>query len=63
MSDKVDVTWHEHCVTREQREALAGHKGCVVWFTGLSGSGKSTVANVLAPKLTPSSEGAAAPAA
>jgi adenylylsulfate kinase len=51
MSDKVDVTWHDHRVTREQREALAGHKGCVVWFTGLSGSGKSTVANVLDEKL------------
>ncbi|MCH8042378.1 MAG: adenylyl-sulfate kinase [Planctomycetes bacterium] len=51
MSDQVDVTWHDHRVTREQREALAGHKGCVVWFTGLSGSGKSTVANVLDEKL------------
>ena len=49
--DKVDVTWHDHRVTREQREALAGHKGCVVWFTGLSGSGKSTVANLLDEKL------------
>ena len=51
MSDKVDVTWHDPRVTRAQREALAGHQGCVVWFTGLSGSGKSTVANVLDEKL------------
>jgi adenylylsulfate kinase len=40
-----DITWHNHAVTREQRESLLGHTGCVVWFTGLSGSGKSTVAN------------------
>jgi adenylylsulfate kinase len=34
-------------VTRQQREQLNGHEGCVVWFTGLSGSGKSTVANLV----------------
>lgn len=42
-----NVTWHEHQVSRDQRELLNGHKGCVIWFTGLSGSGKSTVANAL----------------
>ena len=42
-----DITWHDHAVTREQREKLRGHQGCVVWFTGLSGSGKSTVANAV----------------
>jgi adenylylsulfate kinase len=41
------VVWHAHSVTREDRERLNGHSGCVVWFTGLSGSGKSTVANVV----------------
>ncbi|MCA9235816.1 MAG: adenylyl-sulfate kinase, partial [Planctomycetales bacterium] len=41
------VVWHEHAVTRTDREQLAGHRGCVVWFTGLSGSGKSTVANAV----------------
>lgn len=41
------VVWHDHSVTRAEREALNGHKGCVVWFTGLSGCGKSTVANAL----------------
>ncbi|MGB6044199.1 MAG: adenylyl-sulfate kinase [Pirellulales bacterium] len=41
------VHWHEHSVSREQREALNGHRGCVVWFTGLSGSGKSTIANLV----------------
>lgn len=43
----IDITWHEHSVTREQREILLNQSGCVVWFTGLSGSGKSTVANVV----------------
>jgi adenylylsulfate kinase len=51
MSDHVHVTWHQHHVSRQEREALNGHRGCVVWFTGLSGCGKSTVANVVDHKL------------
>lgn len=43
MTDKTLVTWHEHSVDRK--------RGCVVWFTGLSGSGKSTVANAVDAKL------------
>ena len=46
------VYWHEHTVSRERRELLNGHKGCVLWFTGLSASGKSTVANALDHMLT-----------
>jgi adenylylsulfate kinase len=42
-----NVTWHEHAVSTEDRCQLNGHKGAVLWFTGLSGSGKSTVANVV----------------
>lgn len=42
-----NVIWHHHTLTREDREALHGHKGAVIWFTGLSGSGKSTVAGAL----------------
>jgi len=45
------VHWHEQSVSRAAREALKGHAGCVVWFTGLSGSGKSTVANLVDHKL------------
>lgn len=45
------VFWHEHSVSREERERLNGHKGCVLWFTGLSGSGKSTVANLVDHRL------------
>ncbi|MDA8746282.1 adenylyl-sulfate kinase [Rubripirellula amarantea] len=50
MSDP-KVVWHDHSVTRDERERLNGHKGCVVWFTGLSGSGKSTVANLVEQNL------------
>ncbi|QDT70014.1 Adenylyl-sulfate kinase [Planctomycetes bacterium MalM25] len=50
MSEPI-VVWHEQTVTRADREKAAGHKGCVVWFTGLSGSGKSTVANAVDAKL------------
>jgi len=48
---QVQVHWHEHAVTRQQREALNEHQGCVVWFTGLSACGKSTVANLVDHKL------------
>ena len=41
------VVWHEHAVSRTDREQVNGHQGCVVWFTGLSGCGKSTVANLV----------------
>jgi adenylylsulfate kinase len=50
MSDP-QVVWHQHNVTRQDRERLKGHRGCVVWFTGLSGSGKSTVANLVERQL------------
>ena len=39
-----NVHWHEGDITRGHREKLLGHKGATIWFTGLSGSGKSTVA-------------------
>ena len=42
-----NVTWHEGHVTREAREGLLKQKGCTIWFTGLSGSGKSTFAYTL----------------
>ena len=46
-----NITWHEHHVSKQEREKLMGHHGIVVWFTGLPSSGKSTVANVLDGKL------------
>jgi adenylylsulfate kinase len=51
MAGDAKVYWHEQMVSRDQRESLNGHKGCVIWFTGLSASGKSTVANTLDHKL------------
>ncbi|MDR3234470.1 MAG: adenylyl-sulfate kinase [Planctomycetaceae bacterium] len=43
----IEVYWHEHAVSRQERESLNGNKGCVLWFTGLSACGKSTVANLV----------------
>jgi adenylylsulfate kinase len=42
-----NITWHEGHVTRDERQKLLKQKGCTIWFTGLSGSGKSTVAFTL----------------
>src|SRR5438132_1843005 len=42
-----NITWHEGHVTREERAALLKQKGATLWFTGLSGSGKSTIAYTL----------------
>ncbi|HZR81202.1 MAG TPA: adenylyl-sulfate kinase [Candidatus Binatia bacterium] len=39
-----NIVWHPGNVTRDDRQQITGHKGCTVWFTGLSGSGKSTIA-------------------
>lgn len=46
-----NIVWHPHAVTRADREQQHGHKGAVLWFTGLSGSGKSTVAGALEQAL------------
>ena len=39
-----NLHWHEGSVSRDERFKATGQKGCVMWFTGLSGSGKSTIA-------------------
>ncbi len=46
-----NVVWHDHPVTRTAREQQHGHQGVVLWFTGLSGSGKSTVAGAVEQAL------------
>jgi bifunctional enzyme CysN/CysC len=46
-----NVHWQALDVDRNARAALKGQKACVVWFTGLSGSGKSTIANILEKRL------------
>jgi adenylyl-sulfate kinase len=40
-----NLTWHIGEVDREARTAAYGHRGAILWFTGLSGSGKSTIAH------------------
>ena len=46
-----NIVWHDGDVTRSARENILGQKGAVLWFTGLSGSGKSTVAREVERKL------------
>lgn len=42
-----NIVWHNHHISKLQRSEVKQQKPCVLWFTGLSGSGKSTVANAL----------------
>src|SRR3990167_4833803 len=42
-----DISWHDHAIQRSRRAEQKGQKPCMIWFTGLSGAGKSTVANAL----------------
>jgi adenylylsulfate kinase len=46
-----NIAWHNVTVTRARREQQNGHKAIVVWFTGLSGSGKSTIAHTVEERL------------
>jgi len=39
-----NITWHEGQVSRTDRQAMLAQRGCTIWLTGLSGSGKSTIA-------------------
>lgn len=47
-----NIVRHEGVISRQDRERLLGQRGCVAWFTGLSGSGKSTVSRVVEEKLS-----------
>lgn len=44
MNKNSNIVWHPNKVSQEERRNVMGQKGIVVWFTGLSGSGKSTIA-------------------
>jgi len=46
-----NIVWHQHDVDKNRRAQAKNQKPCVLWLTGLSGSGKSTVANLLEKKL------------
>ncbi|PQD94806.1 adenylyl-sulfate kinase [Pradoshia eiseniae] len=51
MKKATNITWHETAITKGERRAQNGHGSCVLWFTGLSGSGKSTIANAFSSYL------------
>lgn len=46
-----NIVWSQTEVTKERRHRLNGHRSAILWFTGLSGAGKSTVANALEQRL------------
>jgi adenylylsulfate kinase len=46
-----NVVWHHSSVTRQRREEQNGHRSVILWFTGLSNSGKSTVAHAVEERL------------
>ncbi|RLA76941.1 MAG: adenylyl-sulfate kinase [Epsilonproteobacteria bacterium] len=46
-----NIVWHDHCTTKEERSSIKDQKPCILWFTGLSGSGKSTIANAVESRL------------
>ena len=51
MAASTNIVWHESEVTKENRQQQKGHKSAVLWFTGLSGSGKSTISVALETAL------------
>ena len=51
MSTSTNITWHDSEVTKAERQERNGHKSVVIWFKGLSGSGKSTVSVALEKAL------------
>ncbi|NRR05264.1 adenylyl-sulfate kinase [Brevibacillus sp. RS1.1] len=46
-----NIVWHPTTITKQDRQKRAGHKSCVLWFTGLSGAGKSSLANAVEHEL------------
>ena len=53
-----NIVWHEGQVTSDDRAKVLGQRGCVLWFTGLSGSGKSTIARAVEEALLKSGHAA-----
>lgn len=51
MEEKLHIIAHDYKISRDEREMKNGHRSVCLWFTGLSGSGKSTVANVVEQEL------------
>jgi adenylylsulfate kinase-like enzyme len=46
-----EIVWHQHHIDKVARSAQKRQKPCILWFTGLSASGKSTTANAVEQKL------------
>ena len=46
-----NITWHHAAITKKDREELLKQKGVLIWYTGLSASGKSTIANAVEEML------------
>jgi len=46
-----NIVWHPHPVTKSQRSEQKQQRPCIIWFTGLSGAGKSTIAGAVEEKL------------
>jgi adenylyl-sulfate kinase len=46
-----NIHWQELAVTKQTRAAVLGNKPCVLWFTGISGAGKSTIADLVEKQL------------
>jgi len=51
MLNNQNIVHHTHAVTKEERASIKNQKPCILWFTGLSGSGKSTIANAVEVEL------------
>jgi adenylylsulfate kinase len=51
MTNNKNLKWTESKISPEKREKLLGQRGCVLWLTGLSGSGKTTIARKLEEHL------------
>ena len=51
MSEASNIVWHESDVSKQERQSLNQHKSAILWFTGLSGSGKSSLSVALEKKL------------
>ena len=49
--DNKNIVWHRQDVSKNHRASIKEQKPCIIWFTGLSGSGKSTIANGLEKKF------------
>lgn len=50
-SEAANIKWHHHLISKNERAAQKLQRPCILWFTGLSGSGKSTIAGALEQKL------------